>query len=578
VYFKLSEGHQVQEVQQALANIYKKHYTGLKLETRDKGYEFYLQALPAITPGPELSNQMGTGMPTMLLIFLGALAGIVLLMSVLNFTNLTIARSLTRAREVGVRKVVGAQREQVFAQFLGETVVFAMFALVVLYVLLQFLKVGYLQLPINEEFSMNLDEDISLLMLFAVFALAVGTMAGILPATYLSAFRPARVLKDAGNLKVYSRLTFRRLLMVVQFTFSVVFVIVILIINNQITIMLTADYGFNEQGIVNVRLQGNDFDKVATALQKVPGVVSIGGVSHRLGTWHDRSSDYKLKRGDEPFTMRDFIVDAQYIRHLDLTFVAGRNFNDGDERGNEKFVILNEAALTRFNFPSAAAALGESIIVNDSVMLQVIGVVKNFHFRPLNYAIGPLALRASRDGVAYLSAKVDLSQREATLAAMHEVWKNIDAVHEADIMLMEDEIDDAYRQAGMHDLRVIVAYIAFLAVVISCLGMLGIAMYATQTRVKEVGVRKVMGASVANVVALLSKAFLWLIAIAVALGLPLSYFIGNQFLQLYAYKVDITVGTLLTGIGIITGLGLLAIASQTVKTAVANPVKALRYE
>ena len=156
VYFKLKHGNTPEEVEKALQEIYVKYYTGLKLETRDKGYEFYLHPLKEITPGPELSNQMGSGMPTFLLIFMGSLAAIVLIMSVFNFTNLMIAKSLSRAREIGVRKVVGAQYFQVFMQFIGETVIFALVALAFSYIILQFLKTGYLQLPFNEEFPVEL--------------------------------------------------------------------------------------------------------------------------------------------------------------------------------------------------------------------------------------------------------------------------------------------------------------------------------------------------------------------------------------------------------------------------------------
>ena len=253
VYFKLKEGRATDEVNQALASIYKKYYSDLKFETRDKGYEFYLHPLNEITPGPELSNQMGSGMPTFLLIFLGTLAGIVLIMSVFNFTNLMIAKSLTGAREIGVRKIVGAKRIQVFFQFVTETVIFSLIALVCSHVLLQFLKTGYLQLPLNEEFLMSLEEDVTLYFIFIAFAVVVGIIAGLLPAGYLSAFRPLNVLKDSGNLKVYSKLTFRKVLMVAQFSFSVIFVIVVLVIYRQVDFMLTADYGFNQKDILNVR-------------------------------------------------------------------------------------------------------------------------------------------------------------------------------------------------------------------------------------------------------------------------------------------------------------------------------------
>ncbi len=578
VYFKLKEGHSLDEVNEALAAISKKYYANLKLETRDRGYEFYLHPLTEITPGPMLSNQMGSGMPTLLLIFLGVLAGIVLIMSVFNFTNLMIAKSLTRAREIGVRKVIGAKRLQVFFQFVGETVIFALIALVISYVLLQFLKAGYLQLPLNEEFDMSLKEDVSLYFMFLVFAIVVGLIAGLLPAGYLSAFKPLNVLKDSGNIKVYARMNFRKILMVAQFTLSVIFVIVVLVIYNQIDFMLTADYGVNQENILNVRLQGTAFEKVAGEMKNVPGVLAVGGVSHALGTSSDRASDYKKTRESEPFVMRDFALDDNYINNLDLKFLAGKNFNPVTEGKQESHVILNESALEEFGLADPVSAIGHTIYVDDSVMLEVTGVVKDFHFRPLSSRIGPLALRYNLNELTYLSVKIVPEQKSTVIASVETVWKKIDPIHKVEYAMMEDQIDNAYRESGFEDILMIVGYIAFLAVTLACLGMLGMAMYATQTRVKEVGVRKVMGASVANVVMLLSRSFMILILIAVIIGVPVSILVGSLFLELFAYRIEISPLLVMGGIVIIAGLGLLIVCSQTIRAARSNPVQSLRYE
>jgi putative ABC transport system permease protein len=577
-YFKLKPGNQLSEVEQALKEISKEKYAGLKLETRDKGYEFYLHPLNEITPGPELSNQMGQGMPTFLLIFLSVLAGVVLIMSVFNFTNLMIAKSLSRAREIGVRKVVGAQRFQVFLQFVGETVVFSLVALALSYLLLQFLKTGYLQLPLNEEFAMTLQEDWTLYIYFILFAIGVGVLAGLLPAGYLSAFKPVKVLKDSGNLKVYSRLTFRKVLMVTQFAFSVIFIIVVTVIYRQVDFMLNADYGFNQKNILNVRLQGVPFEKAANEVRLLPGVINTGGVSTRLGTWADQSSDYKRERSDEPFVMREFLVNDVYVNNLELNFVAGRNFDPTEQGIKEKHVILNETALTSFGFKTPLEAVGQSIFVNDSTLLEVIGVTKDFHFRPLNTKIGPLALRYNTAGLNFLSLMLEPNKKEKVIAALEPTWKKLDPIHPLEYMMMEDEIDDAYRQAGMHDILIIVGYISALAVILACLGLLGMAMYATQIRVKEVGVRKVMGASVQQVVMLLSKSFMMLIGIAVVIGIPVSLYFSDLFLSLYAYKMEISVWLVLGCITFIAPLAFLIIASQTWKTAAANPVKSLKYE
>lgn len=577
VYVKLKHGKSPDALTKALSQVYEKHYNGLKLETRDKGYDFFIQPLTAITPGPPMSNQMGNGMPDILLLMMSVLSGIVMIMACFNYTNLLIAKSLARAREIGVRKVVGAQRFQVFIQFVGESVVFALFALLISYVLLQLLKPGFQQLSLAKEFDISLQEDIRLYLIFLGFAVLVGCIAGLLPAGYLSAFKPVNVLKDT-NVRLYSRLTLRKLLLVTQFAFSLIFIMVVLIIYRQIDFMLTTDYGIRDQAILNIRLQGNDYAKLASQIQQVPGVVQTSGVSHSLGTWADRASDYKISRDDEPFVMRDFVVDEHYLNNLGVTFLAGRNFRAAEEGAYEKHVILNEQALTNFNFEDAPSAIGQTLYTDDSVMLTVIGVVKDFHFRPLSYSIGPVAFRYNSSQLSIMSVLIDPAQHVSIMIACERIFKSIDPVHTFNGQLMADEIDQAYSSAGFTDILTIIGYIAFLSITLACLGMLGMAMYSTKTRVKEIGIRKVMGASVHEVTILLSRSFMLLIAIAVVLAVPVSYWLGTMMLETYAYKISVSVGIILSGISIVVVLALITVCSQTIRAARNNPVKALRYE
>lgn len=578
VYLKLKEGSNVQELEGALQAIYKKYYSGLKLELRDRGYEFYVQPLSRITPGPELSNQMGRGMPELVLIFLGALSVVVMLMACFNYTNLMIAKSLSRAREIGIRKVVGAQRLQVFLQFIGESVVFALISLGFAYLILQLLKPVFMQLNIANEFSADLPEDYSVVIYFILFAVAVGCAGGLLPAGYLSAFRPEKVLKDRANVKVYSKLTFRKLLIITQFSLSIVFIITVLVIYRQIEFVVNKDYGIREKDILDVRLQGMEFEKLAAEVKNLPGVISVGGVSHALGTWADRSSEYKRSMDDQPFSMRDFMVNDVYVRNLDLQFIAGGNFEEAQQGEHERHVILNERALGLFGFPNPVAAIGQPVYSDDSLVLTVVGVVKDFHFRPLSYQIGPLALRYKTAELNILSARIVPGAKHAVVASLEDIWKRLDPVHPIQWKMMEDVIDDAYVQSGFQDVLKIVGYISFLAVMLACLGMLGMAMYSTQTRIKEIGVRKVMGATSGQITLLLSRSFLTLLSIAALIGTPAGYFMGEIFLTTYAYKIEITPWLILAGISVVAISGIFMVGSQTWRAASANPVNSLRYE
>jgi len=578
VYFTLRDGHDIEEADRALTRISKKYYTGLKLETRDREYQFYLQRLSDITPSPGLSNQMGNGLPDTILIFMGVLAAVVMVMACFNYTNLMIARSLTRAREIGVRKVMGAQRLQVFLQFVGEATVFSLIALVFSWIMLQGLKPAFLQLSVGQYFELSLEEDYGLYLYFLVFSIGVGMIAGLLPAGYLSAFKPITVLKDSGGQKIYSRLTFRRILVVAQFSLSALFIIVVLVIYNQVNFVVNKDLGIHTADILNVRLQGVDYEKFANEMSNIPEVIQVGGVSHQLGTGADRASDYKKNFDDTPFVMRDFMVDHHYLDNLDVQFIAGKNFNPAEEGDVEQHAILNERALKEFKFTDPSAAIGQTIFTDDSLALTVIGVVKNFHFRPMSYEIGPLALRYNKRGLGYASARIVPGQEDAVKAHLLSTWKRFDAVHELQAQMMSDEIDDNYRNNGFYDMVKVVGYVCFLAITLACLGILGMAMYSTQTRVKEIGIRKVMGAGSWQVVFVLSRSFLMLIAMALVIGVPAGYFVGSMFLESFAYKITISFGLIATGVLTIVILGSITIASQALRAARANPVNSLRYE
>jgi putative ABC transport system permease protein len=276
--------------------------------------------------------------------------------------------------------------------------------------------------------------------------------------------------------------------------------------------------------------------------------------------------------------MKDFMTDDNYIKNISLKFAAGHNFNASEQIGREKHVILNETAVDRLGFKYPADAIGHTIYADDSLALQIIGVVKDFHFRPMNNLIGPLALRYNPDKLNYLSVKIHPLKKVSVIASVNSIWKKYDPIHPVRLIMMEEEIDDAYRQTGMSDMPMLVGYVAFLIISLACLGLTGMTMYASQTRTKEVGIRKVMGATVTQIVMLLGKSYMMLIAVAVIIGVPVSFILAGIFLEEYPYRIQITPLLLAFSIAVITLLGLLTAWSQTIKVAVSNPVKWLRQQ
>jgi putative ABC transport system permease protein len=215
--------------------------------------------------------------------------------------------------------------------------------------------------------------------------------------------------------------------------------------------------------------------------------------------------------------------------------------------------------------------------MNDSTQLSIVGVVQDFNFRPLNYQIGPVVFRYDPQGVSILTARINSDNSKAVIAQIGAVWNKLDT-RPFEWMMVSDEIDKAYEDAGFLDIVSIVGYITVVAITLACLGILGMAMYMAQTRIKEIGVRKVMGATVPDILFLLSKTFFMIIGISVVIGVPVSYFLGNMFLETYAYKIPITPWLILSGILFLITLALLMIGSQTIRAATTNPVKSLRYE
>ena len=304
--------------------------------------------------------------------------------------------------------------------------------------------------------------------------------------------------------------------------------------------MLSANYGINEKNILNLHLQGQGYEKYANEIRNVAGVKRVGAVSHSLGTSADRAADYKRNKTDASFVMRDFRADADYLKNLEVKFIAGRNFKSDLSKEKESEVILNETALKSFGFANAHAALDQTIYTDDSIQLQVVGVVQDFHFRTFENAIGPLAFRYRPADFNLLSIAYDPAAKNQVMAATQSIWKKYDAVHPVQCRTMEDEIDEAYVESGYNDIVKILAYISFLAITIACLGMLGMVMYSTQLKIKEIGVRKVLGASVKDVTVLLSKSFVKLIGISTLIGIPLGYLLGNLFLQNFPYRISNT--------------------------------------
>jgi len=578
VYIQLEKDKKIDEIQSALDEIAKKNNEGITNPDIETGVKFSAQNLLSITPGHIINNAIGPILPWFIVYFFVGLAGVVLLTSCFNFTNLSIARSLTRAREIGVRKVTGASRWQIFAQFLSESVIVSLVALMAALVLLVVLKPLMMQLSFARMLRWDLEINYLVGLIFLGFAIGVGILAGFFPAVVLSGFQPVTVLKSLSTMKLFSSIRLRKILLVSQFTFSLVFIISVVVVFNQLQLFLRADHGFKMDQRMVVSLNESDPRALKNELAKSRQIESVTIVSHIPAAGFSFGGDYKRNQDEKDWTnVSYFSVDEDYLTCMELSLKAGRFFDPAHGSSNKNFIVINEATVEKFLFESAEDALGQELYHReDSSRLVIIGVVKNYNHEMLMEKLTPMALIYNPDEFRALQVKYNGTFEEAG-AAVEAAWAKVNPDMKVDVKDFYAEVHKQY-DILFGDLVSILSVIALLAILISCLGLLGMATYTTETRIKEISIRKVLGSSNGSLVYLLSKGFVVILLVAVLLAVPAAYFVNNLWLELMAYHVTVDLPTVGLGVLALVIFGTITIGSQTWRAAFVKPVDNLKSE
>lgn len=576
-YVLLEDGKTKEDVNPILEKIYKQHIASISNPEVYKG-NFRLQSILDITPGPLVNNSIGPSLPWVIVYFLGGLAGIIMLTSCFNFTNLSIARSLKRAKEIGVRKVTGAARWQIFSQFLSESIVVSFCALIVALLLMIILKPLVLQLTFAKVFMWDLTINYAVIITFLVFAIVVGVMAGLFPAVVLSAFEPVKVLKSLSTVKLFSRMGLRKFLLVSQFTISLIFILTVIIMYNQLELFLTKNYGFTMEKNILVRLNNTSTQALKTELLKYPNVKNIAAASHIPASGVSYGDGFKKDLSDSEWTnLGYFLVDEDYPKNMEIEMVAGKHFSQENGIGNKNFIVINEEAVKVFHFKSPTEALGQEIIYRaDSSKKVIVGIIKNYNHSSLMSKVEPMALMYDPSQLNLIQVRYEGTHEEAS-KTIEKAWAAVNPGLKSDYKEVEEEIKFFYNTV-FGDLVNVLGFIAGLAIMISCLGLLGMATYSIETRMKEVSIRKVLGSTDQGLVILLSKGFIKLLVISVMIGVPLAWLLNNLWLEQVAYRTEFSVGVILLGVSVLILLGALTIGSQTIRAAFANPVENLKNE
>lgn len=573
IYLSLPENNDVASVQQSIDKLCRAENASLK----DQAIFLWLQPLSDIPFHGGLANELGGVFHSAVLWILGGLAFVVILSASFNYTNLSVARAFRRSREVGIRKVIGASRSNVIFQFITESIIISLLALVISFLLFIVLRRQFLFLHpfLSSRFALEITP--SLLLSFIALAFIVGIISGFLPALFFSRIQASKVLKDVSGLKVFRHVTMRKVLIATQYTFSLIFITATIIGYRQYHGFISHDLGFETKNIVNINITGSNASAFIKELSEIPEVqgVSKSVLITSLGNKYAELIKYK---NDSSRVMVN-LIDEIYLPLHKHQFIAGKNFSTRTETATETEVIVNEELVKQFNLGerSPEKAIGEVININNKI-LTVVGVVKDFHYGTLQDKIEPMLFRnAAGNSYGYVNAKVITSNWPGTYVAIENAWKKVDKVHPLQATFYSEQIEEAYSQYSV--MIKVIGFISFIAIGISSLGLFGMVVFTTETKLREISIRKVLGASEAGLVFLLSKSFLLLLAIAVMIAIPLTYlFFDGVVLAKFAYHQPIGATELLLSVGIVGGLAILLIGSQTFQAARRQPAEALKNE
>jgi putative ABC transport system permease protein len=508
-----------------------------------------------------------------------AVALFVMLIACINFMNLSTARSASRAKEVGIRKVLGTERKTLVTQFLVESTLTVFIAF--------FIAIGIasMVLPLFNDLaakSLSIKNLLSseILPLLIVFPFIIGALAGSYPALFLSRFQPVVVLK--GNVNTgFKKSNLRSVLVVFQFATSIVLIISTIVVYRQLHYIQTKNLGFNKDQILIINgtyALGNNADAFKNEVLNMPGV-KMGTFSSFLPVSSSRNDNtfskdavMDSKNGTD---MQIWTIDYDYLRTMGMQIIRGRNFSK--EFGSDSTgMLINETAVKALGFDDP---VGKKIYTFDdnlkTISYTVVGVVKNFHFESLRQQIGPLCMVLGRN-IGLASFKVNAANIPTLLKSIESRWKSMAPGMPFSYQFMDDSFDNMYR--AEQRVGTIAMIFSALAILIACLGLFGLAAFTAEQRTKEIGIRKVLGASVQGIVQLLSKDFIRLVVIAFVIATPLAWYFMNKWLQDFSYRVHINGWIFLLAGSIALLIALLTISFQAIKAALANPVKNLRTE
>ncbi len=531
--------------------------------------------LDSVVPRWNVSNAIGIGWDQPSMIFFLSIGLIILLPAVFNYTNLSIARALKRAREIGIRKVVGADKRQIKAQFIVETVLLTLLSLIGSVIILIPLRNEFLEMVRAAE-VLDTSWNLTLLLVFLIFTLMVGTVSGIFPALYFSRLNPVHTLKGEIQNRSGSVSGFKKGLFGFQFFLSLVFIIGVTAIARQYAFVVTQNHGFESDNILTIPFNDMDKQLAVNELIRHPDVKALTTSSHLPGIFIPTQVEI-TPNGSDTLPVNQVFIGDDFVENMNMKMIWGAGDEFGSSTQNEEMVVVNEQFLKSTSvFDLQKDSL--SFTLMDGTRCRITGILEDFNFEPLSEDIDPLIFRHSLERSNYVITTINSTNIKKTIDDLDAIWRDIDQNANFEASFLDDEIEKAYYFLSAQ--IKIFSFLSAFAIIISCLGLLGMVSYTTENRTKEIAIRKIMGASTHSLYYLLTRDFIKLIAIAAMIAIPFSYLFYDKLFLYFLLKHGTGLG-LLEIIGSILFLFLIGFASiywQTSQVARANPANNLRYE
>jgi len=583
-FILLKENTSISAIEKRFPFYYDKYMKGFG-EQLGVEYEPIFQKLSDIHLKSDLTWDAPTGNIKYIYI-LFAIAVFILSIAGINYMNMATARSSKRAKEVGIRKVVGAQKESIIRLFLLESLSLTFSALIIAIIAVE-LILPIFNTIVNKELVLSISETPDVYLFITSIALLLGLISGSYPAFYLSAFQPASILKGTRRAKGGNKLL-RQILVICQFTVSAIMISGTIIVATQLFFLKNKDMGFNKENIIVAAVQDStmriNMEAFKTELKKNPNIKAVATSNSLIGFGGSKTVHlYEGDHGMQEYALNYNIIDFDYIDLMELKLMQGRKFNKKITSDTSTAFIINQSAAKKFNWNTKAIGkklqFGVAVGENKDVRLgEVIGIISDFHYQTLNTVIEPISILVSEDQSArrLIHLKLNQQNQDESIAYIKEKWENYSPNHSFNFFFLNDKMENRFQSEER--LTLIFIVFSLVSILIASMGLFGLSSFMAEQRTKELGIRKVLGATAGNIVSLLTREFFKLIIIANLIAVPIAYWALSLWLKDFPYRIDIQVWIFALTLIISLVIGLFTVSWQSYRAAEADPAMAIKYE